>query len=357
MKGPARIFPDSFLIMAGVRGAGTYYSRAEAAMAFSSIFEVSDRAAPAAGERSAMDLYNENNPGNRLFIQGMNFYNTGVADPQNYAEAARLFMRAAEKDHARAQYYLGHMYDEGLGVEQDPAMAINWYMRAAAERELQQGASPRLSAGFRETAPGDPDAQYCLGAMYFTGRGTGKDCEMAVKWFLRAAVQGHADAEACLGAAYYGGQGVRQNFGKAVEWFLKAADQGNAGAQANLGTAYAFGRGARQDYNEAVKWYRKAAVQGDPEALFELGWSYEVGHGVEEDQQKAVELYRKAAVQGHQRAIGELGNIYARGECVQNIDEDEVRIFRSAAENGDSTAECVLAEAYHGGYGGAAERP
>ena len=164
-------------------------------MAFSSILR-EGRAAPAAGERSAMDLYNESNPGNRLFIQGMNFYNTGCTDARNYAEAANLFLRAADKDHARAQYYLGHMYDEGIGVEQDPGMAINWYMRAAAECDLPQGSSQRLNAGIRDRAPGDADAQYCLGAMYFTGRGTEKDCEMAVKWFLRAAVQGHADAEA-----------------------------------------------------------------------------------------------------------------------------------------------------------------
>lgn len=95
-------------------------------MAFGSTFGSLERASAPADERSAMDLYNESNPGNRLFIQGMNFYNTGCADPQNYQEAARLFMRAAEKDHARAQYYLGHMYDEGLGVEQDPGMAIIW---------------------------------------------------------------------------------------------------------------------------------------------------------------------------------------------------------------------------------------
>ena len=191
-------------------------------MAFSSILR-ENRAAPDDG-RSAMDLYNESNPGNRLFIQGMNFYNTGCTDPQNYAEAARLFMRAADKDHARAQYFLGQMYDDGLGVPQDPGMAINWYMRAAAERELPGGSSLRQGAGLRETAPGDAGAQYCLGAMYLSGRGTEKDAGMAVKWFLRAAVQGHADAEACLGSAYYGGQGVRQNFGKAAEWFLKAAD-------------------------------------------------------------------------------------------------------------------------------------
>ena len=49
--------------------------------------------------------------------------------------------RAAEQGHARAQYNLGGMYDQGLAVPQDAAEAHMWLTIAAsrstgAEREL-----------------------------------------------------------------------------------------------------------------------------------------------------------------------------------------------------------------------------
>jgi TPR repeat protein len=46
--------------------------------------------------------------------------------PQDYAEA---FRRAAEQGHTRAEYKLGSMYDNGLGVSHDHAAGARWYRR------------------------------------------------------------------------------------------------------------------------------------------------------------------------------------------------------------------------------------
>jgi hypothetical protein len=54
----------------------------------------------------------------------------GVA--QDYAEAARLFHLAADQGHGLAQYYLGYMFEDGLGVAKDRAEAIRWHRLAAA---------------------------------------------------------------------------------------------------------------------------------------------------------------------------------------------------------------------------------
>ena len=40
---------------------------------------------------------------------------------------------AADQGYARAEYYVGLMYEDGRGVPQDPAEALLWFRRAAAQ--------------------------------------------------------------------------------------------------------------------------------------------------------------------------------------------------------------------------------
>ena len=91
-------------------------------------------------------------------------------------------------------------------------------------------------AELRRTAEqGDAKAQYNLGVMYYNGIGVTQDFSKALEWFHRAAEQGFADAQSDLGYMYSNGKGVIQDFSKALEWFHRAAEQGYAKAQYNLG--------------------------------------------------------------------------------------------------------------------------
>jgi hypothetical protein len=74
-----------------------------------------------------------------------------------------------------AQYGLGNMYRQGLGVTQDDREAIRWY---------------RLSA-----VQGNADAQFNLGAMYDNGRGVVKDHVRGNMWLNLAADKGNGDAK------------------------------------------------------------------------------------------------------------------------------------------------------------------
>lgn len=47
-----------------------------------------------------------------------------------YKKAYQLFLPLAESGDADAQFHLGLMYDNGLGVEKDSATAEKWYNRA-----------------------------------------------------------------------------------------------------------------------------------------------------------------------------------------------------------------------------------
>jgi TPR repeat protein len=55
----------------------------------------------------------------------------GVA--QDRAEAARLYLLAAEQGYAHAQFKLGNVFEKGHGVAKDTAEAIRWYRLAAAQ--------------------------------------------------------------------------------------------------------------------------------------------------------------------------------------------------------------------------------
>ncbi len=53
--------------------------------------------------------------------------------PQDYAEAAKWFGKAADQGEAKAQFNLGVMYDNGYGVSQDYVQAHMWYNLAEAQ--------------------------------------------------------------------------------------------------------------------------------------------------------------------------------------------------------------------------------
>ena len=59
-------------------------------------------------------------------------YSKGQEDvEQNPVEALKWYLVSAKRGYAPAQYTLGMMYDEGLGVAQDDEQALKWHRRAA----------------------------------------------------------------------------------------------------------------------------------------------------------------------------------------------------------------------------------
>ena len=111
---------------------------------------------------------------------------------------------------------------------------------------------------------GDAKAQFELGVMYINGLGVPQDYAEAARLYRKAAEQGRAKAQYNLGLMYDNGLGVPQNYAKAVKWYRKAAEQGNAGAQYNLGVMYGKGQGVPQDYAQAHMWYNLAASRYPP---------------------------------------------------------------------------------------------
>ena len=95
-------------------------------------------------------------------------FEDGVAaiERGQYAAALKEFRPLAEQGHAAAQYYLGLMYEQGDGVEQDDEESARWYTRAAEQ--------------------GDGLSQMSLSFLYLEGEGVALDLIEALKWLYLA---------------------------------------------------------------------------------------------------------------------------------------------------------------------------
>ncbi len=103
-----------------------------------------------------------------------------VALREAYQDALRLCRPLAEQGDPVAQNALAGLYYSGDGVPQDDAEAARWYRRAAEQ--------------------GHAEAQYALGLLiYHIGRGAPQDNTQALLWIYLAASQGEDNAQRTLG--------------------------------------------------------------------------------------------------------------------------------------------------------------
>jgi TPR repeat protein len=222
------------------------------------------------------------------FSEGVNAFLS-----QNYKLAMARLKPFGERGSAKAQSYVGIMYDTGRGVQLNHGEAVSWYLKAAEQ--------------------GDAFSQSHLGYAYEMGRGAARDEKLAAQWYAKAADQNDAYSQARLASLYRDGRGLAQDFQQAAKWFAKAADQGSTWAQMNLGLLYIKGHGVPLDYTKAMFWLRNAAERNDSQAQYNLGWAYESGEGVPKDKQEAIKWYRKASDGGNQEAGAHLVSLTAAG--------------------------------------------
>ncbi|MDJ0653758.1 MAG: SPOR domain-containing protein [Xanthomonadales bacterium] len=113
---------------------------------------------------------------------------------------------------------------------------------------------------------GDTRAQFRLGSMYHDGIGVDRNYYLSSYWFEQAATRGVSSAQFNLGNAYKHGHGVPQDEREASYWWRLAADQDLAPAQLNLANQYATGLGVPKDPDQAQYWYERAAANGNAQA-------------------------------------------------------------------------------------------
>ncbi|MEN8118097.1 MAG: T9SS type A sorting domain-containing protein [Bacteroidota bacterium] len=168
------------------------------------------------------------------------------------------------------------------GYEKDYELAFSLFEQAALENE--------------------PIAQFFLGKMFEQGLGVEKNLQKAIKYFQISADNDNNASLLELGKVYKNGNGVKQNFKNAVRYFKKSSDKNSSKGQYAMGYMYFKGLGTDQDYNKAFHLFSKGEKDDFAPSLFMLGICYENGYYVETDFDKAVKYYELAANQDYKQA-------------------------------------------------------
>ena len=231
---------------------------------------------------------------------------------------------------------------------------------------------------------GDANAQYSLGALYYTGQLIDKDKSQARKWFKKAADQGEPTAQYYLGQIYLNGDGINKNKMTAIEWLKKSAKQGEKKAEiklTKLGVKFVKKQTPRKKLKNKINKKRKPiAATRNPgsgsgscsgsgsgsgsnpnsnnrpdtsktaqnknlkqaEEYMLRGLQYRKGDGVPKDSTKSFMWIKKAADLGLPSAQFILGGYYLKGEGVAKDRGKGVELFMQAAENGSVEAGQIM---------------
>jgi len=256
---------------------------------------------------------------------------------KDYATAVAKFTTAAQQGSDRAQFWLGYMYDEGLGVDQDYAEALRLYRMAADQ--------------------GHDLALLHIGYMYENGRGVAQNDAEALRWSRLAAAQGFTGVQPLLMQSIASPRDFSQDsvprkteeYRDALRLYTTLAEQGDVRAQTNLGLMYLYGKGIERDTTESARWLKMAALQSDPRAQMFLG----VLHLGNEDYPEAENWLRMSAAQGFAEAQLALGTLFLMREEIKinedggvDINTEAVHWLKLAAENGNALAKYFLADQY-----------
>ena len=299
-------------------------------------------------------------------------------------------IKMAQEGDIDAQFMLGELYQNGIGIEQNNESAVFWYIKAAHQghakaqniledvycikaREAQADgrtiyqadlvdatepptglvtteivADEEMKALLCKAEAGDAEAQYSAGLNYYMGTRLPQSYKKALYWYTQAAEQG-------LDKGRYGLDIWRsdkpQELQKAVEQYVVLAEHGDAEAQCLAGVWYMNGIGVTRDKAKAVEWFVKSAQQDNVLAKEWLGHCWSHGHGVAKDYRQAFFWYYQAARQGSAGAQLLVAGLYYSGRGVRKNEKEAAVWLTRAADQNNTEAQCRLGEWYHKGSG------
>ncbi len=199
-----------------------------------------------------------------LFDDGVKYYNQ-----QKPETALEYFNRAAQKGNASAMFCIGKLYWVGKGVPMNRQLAAK-YFRDAADH-------------------GNVEAMVTTAWLYYKGNIIGRNLSKSKDYYRMAAENGDDRSYYWLGSISY----EEGDFKEAMEFFKKAARVGDLASMVRVGCLYRDGKGEEQNFAKAMEWFKRAADKGDADAMNNISMMYAIGEGVGKDPKMAEEWFRK----------------------------------------------------------------
>lgn len=198
------------------------------------------------------------------------------------------FTAAADKGDLDGKYFLGYVYEKGIGCEVDFEKALSLYNEvivASTEETEDQYAIC--------------EAYTRIGLLALSGNVETLKKKDAVTYFEAAANKDYSPAKYYLGVLYEKGLGVSKSYDTALTWLEMAAQHDYAPALNEIGYMYFNGLGVTVDYEQALYYQKLAAALGYEKAQVNLGYLYENGYGVEQNLETAKEYYEMASADNY----------------------------------------------------------
>jgi len=178
-------------------------------------------------------------------------YLQGAGLDRNLEAARNWLKRSAEQGQNGARITLAELLAWGPPEIRDTDEARQHLLAVAGEKSAWQR-----------------EAEYRLGRIYGEGVGVPLDYAESKKWLERA-IQGTPQPQALftLGMLYGRGLGVSQDLDRARQFFERAARLGEIQSITTLGVMYARGEGVSADLVESHKWFTIALAQAPTDQL------------------------------------------------------------------------------------------
>lgn len=130
-------------------------------------------------------------------------------DQKDYKKALEIFEKLARAGNVEAMFNLAKMVQAGYGIDKpDPVAALAWYKLAA------------------DTDPLHGDPAFHVGILLINGNGVKEDPAMAYQYFAKAARANHIDAQYNAGVMKYEAIGIPEDKIEGTMWFMLAARVG-----------------------------------------------------------------------------------------------------------------------------------
>jgi TPR repeat protein len=282
-------------------------------------------------------------------------------DVRRYPAALAAIEALASAGNATAQFHMGKVLGNGLGVPIDIGRSVAWYRLAILQGELRSHINfagtlltgDASSADIAEAATlyakaadlGEPSGVFHLGWLAATGRNQKdgrRDPARGFELFHHAWDAGEPVAGYWIGHMLLTGEGVRRDVELGREWIARAAEAGCIDAIRQLGRECENGRWGKADASAAAAWYRRGAASGDIECQARLGRILLEGEGIARDGAQAVQWLKRAALRGSAYAQRTLGLAYLWGiDVVKNPRFGRRWLTRAAAAD-DPESCCQL---------------
>lgn len=212
---------------------------------------------------------------------------------------------AANSGNINASLTLGHMYEEGDGVERSLTEALRYYEKAAYN-DNEEGAyhAALIHKMSLENKPENP--------------------LFATMMLSYGANVGSARCHGLLAEHYINGYGTKQSYVLALKSAKIAAEAGDLYGQYVLGLLTLTGKATEQDENRGLALMKTSAYAGLTEAKYALGICYEFGIGTEKALFMAQDWYLQAKNEGH---VGAHYRVSRFSQDEEAVDKVELPVF------------------------------